>query len=425
MPRGGFQKRVVTTTPGPWMAWKGSRHGKYIRFIEKYCRSPKGEGHGKPIKLAAWQKEGIEADFAADVDASMESFPRGNGKSTIEAAIGCAAGFLDDETGSPQVPIIATTVGQAIRSVYGPLVSMVKAEPELRDRALIFSGIATPRVEIPSNEGVIFPISNDIEGLQGLDPSVGIADEIGFQPMDAWASLLMAGGKRSRSLVLGKGTPGIERENALFTTRKLLAEGGELPRFNFREHAADLGCKVDDRDQWRKANPAIESGFLRMSALETDLRLMPDARFRIFRLGQWVDGYSSWLGEDGRNVWAALRRNVKPIAKAPTWVGVDIGIKRDSSAVCIVQYLDDGSLAAWVRLWVPTKEEPVDVTDIMEHLRKLAATYQVGGISFDPRFFDVPAKMLHDQGLPMIEIPQSVERMTGIIGDLYDRIQRG
>jgi phage terminase large subunit-like protein len=235
----------------------------------------------------------------------------------------------------------------------------------------------------------------------------------------------MAGGKRSRSLVLGKGTPGIERENALFATRKLLAEGGELPRFNFREHAADLGCKVDDRDQWRKANPAIESGFLRMSALETDLRLMPDARFRIFRLGQWVDGYSSWLGEDGRNVWSSLRRNVQPIAKAPTWVGVDIGIKRDSTAVCIVQYLDDGSLAAWVRLWVPTKEEPVDVTDIMEHLRKLAATYQVGGISFDPRFFDVPAKMLHDQGLPMIEIPQSVERMTGIIGDLYDRITRG
>jgi phage terminase large subunit-like protein len=131
------------------------------------------------------------------------------------------------------------------------------------------------------------------------------------------------------------------------------------------------------------------------------------------------------LGEDGRAVWNGLRRNIKPIAKAPTWVGVDIGIKRDSSAVCLVQQLADGHLGAWVRLWIPTKEEPVDVTDIMEHLRKLAATYQVGGISYDPRFFDVPAKMLHDQGLPMVEVPQSVERMTGIIGDLYDRIQRG
>jgi hypothetical protein len=236
--------------------------------------------------------------------------------------------------------------------------------------------------------------------------------------------LLMSGGKRPRSLILGKGTPGIDHDNALFNIRKLLAEGGQIPRFHFREFAADPGCDYRDRDQWRKANPAIATGFLRESALETDLRLMPEARFRIFRLGQWVDGYASWLGEDGRAVWDSLRKSVKPIAKAPTWVGVDIGIKRDSSAVCWVQYLGDGSLMAWVRLWVPTKEEPVDVTDVMQFLRKLAKDYQVGGISFDPRFFDVPAKMLHDAGLPMVEIPQSVERMTGIIGDLYDRIQQ-
>ena len=122
--------------------------------------------------------------------------------------------------------------------------------------------------------------------------------------------------------------------------------------------------------------PQSRSKFLRMSALETDRRLMPEARFRIFRLGQWVDGYASWLGDDGRLVWDGLRRNVAPIANAPTWVGIDVGIKRDSTAVCIVQYLGDGHLGAWVRLWVPTRDEPVDVTDVMEHLRKVARMYQ-------------------------------------------------
>ena len=426
MPRGGFQKRVVTTTPGPWVTWrKTSRHGRYIRFIQTYCRSPKGVGFGKPLRLAKWQKEGLEAAFADDIDASVESFPRGNGKSTIEAAIGVAATFLDVETGAPQVPVIATTVGQAIRSVYGPAVSMIKAEPELRDRSLIFSGIATPRVEVPSTEGVIFPISNDIDGLQGLDPSVAIADEIGFQPEDAWGALLMAGGKRPRSLIMGKGTPGVDHDNALYLLRQRMAEGGVFPRFHYREFAADHECSIRDVDQWRKANPAIVSGFLRASALETDLRLMPEARFRIFRLGQWVEGYESWLGPDGRGIWDRLRRKIKPVAGAPTWVGIDVGIKRDSTAVAIVQFLEDGHLGAWVRLWVPTREEPVDVTDVMQHLRQLRDTYKVGGISFDPKFFDVPAKMLHDEGLPMIEVPQSPERMTPIIMDLYDRIMRG
>ena len=33
-----------------------------------------------------------------------------------------------------------------------------------------------------------------------------------------------------------------------------------------------------------------------------------------------------------------------------------------------------------------------------------------------------PPRILHDEGLPMVEVPQSVERMTGIIGDLYERV---
>jgi phage terminase large subunit-like protein len=51
------------------------------------------------------------------VQSAAESFPRGNGKSTFSAAIATWAGFDDDLTGAPSVPIVATTVGQAKRSV--------------------------------------------------------------------------------------------------------------------------------------------------------------------------------------------------------------------------------------------------------------------------------------------------------------------
>jgi len=60
----------------------------------------------------------------------------------------------------------------------------------------------------------------------------------------------------------------------------------------------------------------------------------------------------------------------------------------------------------------------------LPHLRKLAASYQLGGISFDPRFFDVPAKMLSDEGLAMVLIPQSPEAMTPICGSLLELIKR-
>jgi phage terminase large subunit-like protein len=252
-------------------------------------------------------------------------------------------------------------------------------------------------------------------------------DEIGFQPLQAWDSLLLASGKRSRSLVMALGTPGLDRDNALWHLRELVQGGQALPGFVYREYAARDGCRLGDRREWRRANPAIRAGFLHIEALDTALAMSLPSHFRIFRLGQWVEGVESWLGDDGRYVLDPLRSDYQLVPGAPTWVGVDVGIVHDSSAVTCVQYRTDRPdvLHAVTRIWVPTKAEPVDVTDIMAHLRDLSKTYRLGAVSFDPRFFDVPAKWLYDEGIPMVEVPQSVEHMTGAIGDLYERIHHG
>jgi phage terminase large subunit-like protein len=302
---------------------------------------------------------------------------------------------------------------------------MVRRNPELERRALIFTGITNPRVSVPFNEGELFPVSNDPEGLQGLDPSFALVDEIGFQPQESWDSLRMGAGKRSRSLIVGVGTPGFDRDNALFRLRQAVHEGMKLPGLVFREYAAPEDCRLDDRKAWIKANPAIRAGFLRLSALENDLAITPEGHFRIFRLGQWVDGTESWLGSSGRAVWDGLRAEHEFEIGAPTWIGLDVGIKRDSTAVVAVQRDAAGHLHASPRFWVPASEEPVDVTDVMEHIRELSRLYQVVAVSFDPRFFDVPAKMLADEGLPMVEIPQSPERMTPVVGSLLELIRRG
>lgn len=423
---GNAAKRVRDLTPGPWKRWRiRTRHGRAIKFIETYCRAPKGRGHGQPLRLARFQKEFLEEALADRVDVAILATPRGNGKSSGGGALATWAVFDDDETGAPQVPIIATTITQAVRSCYGVAVAMIKAEPELLNRSLIYTGIATPRVTVHFNDGEMFPISNDVDGLQGLDPSLGIIDEIGFQPTDSWDALRLAQGKRDRSLIVGLGTPGLDRSNALFHVRQLIREGAQLPGVVFREHAAPDGCAITDRKAWRIGNPAIRAGFLRMSALETDVGITPEGRFRIFRLGQWWDGVDSWLGKDGRKIWDSLASPARPMADAPTWVGIDVGLKRDSTAVVFVQRRPNGKLHAWCRVWMPLRDEPVDVTDVMAHLRGLSAEYRLQEVSYDPRFFDVPAKMLADDGLPMIEATQSVELMTRVYGSLLELIKRG
>lgn len=110
---------------------------------------------------------------------------------------------------------------------------------------------------------------------------------------------------------------------------------------------------------------------------------------------------------------------------AETWAGVDMGLKRDSTAVVLLQRRPDGRLHAKCRLWIPTTSQPVDATDVMQYLRRADQLYELRGVSFDPRFFDVPAKMLADEGLTMVEVPQSVERMTPAIGSLFELIRDG
>jgi phage terminase large subunit-like protein len=422
---GNRSKAAGTATPGPWRAWKRlSRHGRAIKFIQTYCRSPKGEGYGEPLRLGRFQKEFLEEALAPGVQSAAESFPRGNGKSTFSAGIAAWAGFDDDLTGAPSVPIVATTVGQAKRSVYNTVLSMVRAEPELATRSQVFTAWGSERIYIPTNEGEIFPIANATDTLQGLDPSLAIMDEIGFQPLTAWDSLLLASGKRSRSLVMALGTPGLDRENALWHLRELVQSGVALPGFVWKEHAAEPGCEIGDRRQWRKANPAIRAGFLREDALVTAHAMSLPSHFRIFRLGQWVDGVESWLGDDGRMVLDLLRSDYQLVPKAPTWAGIDVGLVHDSTAVTLVQYRTDRPevLHAVTRLWVPTRTERVDLSNVVTFLREASLTYRLGGVSFDPRLFDFPAQVLHDEGLPMVEVPQSVERMTPIIGELYERI---
>lgn len=423
---GNAAKKLQNRTAGPWERWRtASRHARAIRFIETYCRPPKGTGHGRPMRLAPFQKEWLEEVLAPGVDVAVQSIPRGNGKSTFRAAVALWAVFDPDETGAPQVPIVATTVGQAMKAIYTPAMQMRAAEPELAGRSLEFKAWGSTRLWVPGVDGEMFPVANDVGTLQGLDPSVAIVDELAFMGLEAWVALTESAGKRERSLVAGISTPGLDRQNALWDLRKKVSEGVDMPGTCFSEFAAAENCDVRDEVEWRRANPAIDAGFLRIEALRSSVARTPEGMFRIFRLGQWVDGVAAWLGDDGRKIWEGLRAPWSFVSGAATWIGLDVGLVRDSTALVAVQDRPDGRRHARAWIWTPAPGRPVDVTDVMQQVRDLAARYDVRQVGFDKKYFDVPAKMLEDEGYPMVEFPQSLERMTPAVGSLYEAILRG
>jgi phage terminase large subunit-like protein len=425
----GQRKRVPDKSDGPWIGWRETdRAERAIRFIETYCRPAKGYTAGQLLRLAPFQTDWLRDVLRPGVSSAIMGIPRGNGKSSLLAALATWALFDPDESGAPQVPIVATAVFQAVRSVYGVAVAMIEAEPALAERSIRYTALTAQKTTCPMTGGEMFPTSNAIDHLQGLDPSLAVCDEIGFMSMDSWNSLLLAGVKRPRSLVVGIGTPGLDKDNALWHLRSLHHAGTPLPGFVFTEHAATPECRIDDEDEWHLANPALEGGFLNIESMRTNLGLAPEGRFRIFHLGQWVDGVESWLGDDGRKLWDAL---AAPAPQRPLegplpriWVGLDVGVKRDSTALVVVQRLPRG-LYATARFWMPKDGQAVEVTHVMQALRDLDRDYDIAEVAYDPRLFEVPAMMLADEGLPMVEFNQSSERMTPAFGQLFEMIKRG
>lgn len=425
---GNARSRFADATAGPWFRWRETDPAKRaIRFIETYCRSPKGHGYGKPMKLAQFQRDWIADILAPGVRQAVLQCPRGQGKSTLLAALAVWATFDRNDTGQPQVPIMATTVGQAKRAVFDVAAKMVAAEPELNHRSITYTAIGDSK--IVANDacggGVCFPVANDVDGLQGLDPTFAVVDEIGFQPIDSWSALVLASGKRSRSLVCAIGTPGVDKHrSALWHLRCTWLDGHTPEGFSFTEIAAPERCNIRDETVWRKACPALDAGFQSIDALRIAVETSPESHFRTFHLGQWVEGVDCWLGPDGHRIWGALKARYDLRPGAPTWAGLDVGLKRDSTALVIGQRRPNGVLHTVARIWTPTKDEAIDVSAVMAAIREIDRTYQLVECAYDPRLFELPAMQLADEGIPMVEWPQSLERTTPGFGALFEAIKR-
>jgi phage terminase large subunit-like protein len=97
-----------------------------------------------------------------------------------------------------------------------------------------------------------------------------------------------------------------------------------------------------------------------------------------------------------------------------------MALKHDSIGVVIAQP-QDGRVVLRAKIWQPTLEG-VDVAGVEAYLRELHRTYQVQEFAFDPAFFQRSAEVLSDDGLLMVEFPQSASRMIPACGNAYEMI---
>jgi phage terminase large subunit-like protein len=410
-------KREITAPPLDLRRLPKQGGSRVIAFCERWITVPKGTGARRRLKLRPWQGAIVRGLFDEPRPRQgLVSIPRGNGKSTLAAALGLY-GLLGDRVEGAQVICVASDERQAgilLRTAR----RMVELDPALSARVQVFQD----KLYVPQTDSTLFALPAEPGGLQGWDPSLAIVDELHVVTEPVFEAMSLAAGKREHSLLLAISTPAADTDSVMW---RLVDHGraGDDPSFYFREFAAPAGCALDDEQAWATANPALDD-FLHRDALRATLATAREASFRRFRLGQWVQDSDAWLPA---GTWAACE-DPRPIPPgADVVLGLDGSFSGDCTAVVAVQVAEHPHVDV-VECWEApegSRDWRVPVLEVEETIRAACRRFIVKAIVCDPFRWTRSMQVLEGEGLPVEEFPQSPARMTPATTRFYEAVVNG
>lgn len=354
--------------------------------------------------------------------------PEGNGKTTL---MGGLALYHADHTPTAAVLMAAASRDQC-GLLLGQAAGFVYRTPGLKDaRFRVFEGYR--RIVATRTRGRIQVFAADDRTGDGVIPTLGLLDELHRHPdmrlYRTWRGKL---DKRDGQLVAisTAGEPGSEFE----TTRERVKIEGSLAMDgqHIRASSGDMvlhewALRPDqDRSDLRlvkAANPfsGITEDKLERRRSSPAMTASHWARF-VCNVAIELDG--CWL-PDG--AWAACEDPEADIPDgAPVCLGVDVGLKKDTTAIVRAWKRDDDRVVVKADVILPPGDgTPLDLSMVEDRVREMADRYEVTAVAYDPWNFERSAQILSDDGLLMVEFPQRLERMVKVSGALYEAILSG
>lgn len=394
-------------------------------FAHNFLTLRKGVRAGEPLQFVDWQEWLISALLERRDDGRLRfrralvGLPRKNGKSLLGSAL-ALYGLFAGEAGAE----VYSAAGdrQQARIVFNEARDQVSNSPALSAICKVYRDV----IEIPSFGAVYRVLSADGKLQQGLNPSMVIFDELHIQRTDdLWDALTLGSGARLDPLVIGITTAGFDLDTIagrLYTYGKGIL-GGDIvdDTFGFYWWEAKPDCDITDRKEWAIANPNLSHKLLDLDDMDVSAKQTSEMAFRRYRLNQWVRTQESWLPV---GAWDRCVGTPTFDPLRPSYVGIDMALKHDSIGVVHIQEQEDGTFSLGSRIWQPD-DRGIDIGSIEEHLRSLHTTHNVQEFAYDPAYFQRSAEALSDDGLPMVEYPQSSQRMVPACGTAYEMIVSG
>ena len=415
-------KAAVDPSPLPFRP-RVTGAARFAKFCEKFITVPKGTGARKPLRLRPWQVELVGSVLDAEVQPRTAGWmlPRGQGKSSLVAAWGVYELMTGGEGASV---VVAATDERQAGIVFTAARRMVEMNEELSSRVQVFKN----SLQVPDRGASFVCLPAEPKRLEGLDFTLGIVDEAGVVSRDTYEVLTLAQGKRERSTLVAIGTPGPDpHDNVLADLRTYAAGHPDDASLVWREFsAADFtDHPVDCEHCWRLANPALDD-FLHRDALTA---LLPpktrESTFRRARLCQFVTDTSGGFLSPG--VWDGLSTG-EPITEGERVViALDASVNDDSTGLLMATVNKHPHLDV-LGLWEKPEGRDdwrVPILEVEDAIREAAKTYQVVEVVADPFRLSRTLQVLESEGLPVVEFPHSVSRLTRATSDVLQAANNG
>jgi phage terminase large subunit-like protein len=357
------------------------------------------------MKLAGFQREIIRTLY--DSLATFVSIPAANGKSTLLA--GAAIERLCRGDAYAEVDVLATKREQAA-IVVETAKRFVELSPMLAELCVWYANPGILEFRPTGSRLAAHPAR--LSSLQGLNFSLAIVDEVGFSADELIEALIARLAKRPDARLIGIGTPGFE-PNILHRIREEHL-AGELPSgVSYLEWSAPAGAELMDRRAWRQANPGIAAGFMNETALGVQAELMPEATFRTYHLGQWVEQAAGWLPP---GAWAACPMAPSPPDGAEVVIAVWGTYKR---TLAIEAAALDGSV---FHVWAAEAPSDEQVARVLE---LCLDRWEVREITYPSRIRSRLFGELGRQGMPLEPWGGGAELEAQSANELYRAVLEG
>lgn len=378
------------------------RNRNILYFLEHYYRLEDNE----PIRLEDWQKDDIlnkvwPPGKVRQYEIIILGMPKKSGKSTLSSGLALHALFFPElEVASPEIYIIATTEPQA-RIIYSKVCRAIKRSPEMRKSAKVYKD----RIETPFNEGILRVLSSDVDSSEGLNPSAVFCDEASLAKWELWASLLSGMTARKRPFGCITTTAGYDTSSPFFKMFERAEKGEEPDTFYY----------------WQNE---YKASWVRNSWLEKQKKRLTSQLWERYHCNKWSNLEESFISLESWDLCVhPAHRQYSPDKSVQLVCGVDLGIKRDSSAAVALTRDSQGIKLIHHRIFDPPRRGKLRLSRVEDYIKWLSENFNLRAVIYDPWQFERMSETLRELHIRTIPFDQTVANLTAMSTKLSEIVE--